>query len=136
MNKKTALSILFVLLGIVLVFHLLIFTECIPYDKVWAGKLNSVEEMKTFEAFSILMNAFILSVLAVKYRQLKKGIKNRFVNVLIWVFAVFFALNTVGNLFAESTIELILGTAFTLVSSVLCFIVVIKEKTQTQKNIQ
>ena len=44
MNKKIALKIMFILLGTLLIFHLLIFTEQIPYDKVWAGKLNSVGE--------------------------------------------------------------------------------------------
>ena len=48
MKKKTALIIMFFILGIVLLFHFLILTEQIPYDKVWAGKLNSVEEMKSF----------------------------------------------------------------------------------------
>ena len=56
MDKKKALTIMFFVLGIVLIFHFLIFLEQIPYDKVWAGKLNSVEEMKTFEIFSISIN--------------------------------------------------------------------------------
>ncbi len=52
MSKKAALKIMFSILGILLILHLLILTEQIPYDKVWAGKLKSVEEMKTFETFS------------------------------------------------------------------------------------
>ena len=69
MKKKVALIIMFFILGIVLLFHFLILTEQIPYDKVWAGKLNSVEEMKSFEIFSILLNAFILTVLYIKYNS-------------------------------------------------------------------
>ena len=42
MKKKVALISMFFILGIVLIFHTLILTELIPYDKVWAGKLNSV----------------------------------------------------------------------------------------------
>lgn len=127
MRKKTALQIMFSILGIVLVFHVLIFTEQIPYDKVWAGRLNSVEEMKTFEAFSIALNVFMLSILSVKYKQLKKGTTNKIIDVLIWVFAAFFALNTLGNLFAESMLELVLGGLFTLTSSILCFMIVKKK---------
>ena len=40
MNKKVALIIMFFILGIVLIFHFLILTNQIPYEKVWAGKLN------------------------------------------------------------------------------------------------
>ncbi len=129
MNKQTALHILFFILGAVLIFHFLIFTEQIPYDKVWAGKLKSVEEMKRFESFSILMNAFMLSILYIKYRLLANNSSNKFIDVLIWIFAGFFALNTIGNLFAKNIWELVLGTLLTLVSCALLVLVVKKRKT-------
>jgi len=135
MNKKVALIIMLIILCIVLVFHFLILTQQIPYDKVWAGKLNSVEEMKSFETFSILVNTFMLVILCVKYRQLAKGVKNRVIDILIWIFAGFFALNTIGNLFSESMTELILGTLLTLTSSILCVIIVRKKKTKEQQGI-
>ena len=126
MNKKLALNIIFILLGIILIFHFLILTKQIPYDKVWAGRINSVEEMKFFEIFSILLNLFILSVMVIKHRNLEK--ENRIIDILIWIIAAFFALNTIGNLFAESMTELILGTFSTLVLSILCVIIVKKKK--------
>lgn len=126
MSKKVALIIMFFVLGIVLIFHFLIFVELIPYDKVWAGKLNSVEEMKSFETFSILVNVFMLIVLFIKYRQLNREKINMVIDILIWIFAVFFAINTIGNLFAQNIIELILGTFLTLISSILCIIIVKK----------
>ncbi len=132
MNKKIALVIMFFLLGILLIFHFLILTEQIPYDKVWAGRLNSVKEMRNFETFSILVNAFMLAVLSIKYRQLSKGVKNKVIDILIWIFAGFFALNTLGNLFSKSMMELIFGTLLTLTLSILCFIIAKKEKTKAQ----
>lgn len=131
MNKKVALILMFIILGLLLSYHILIFTEQIPYDKVWAGRLNSVEEMKSFEAFSILLNLFIIAVLSVKYRLLNNGKKNKIIDILIWIFAVFFAFNTFGNLFSTNLLELIFGTLITLASSVLCFIIVRKEKAET-----
>jgi len=77
MNKKVALIIMFFILGIVLIFHFLILTNQIPYEKVWAGKLNSIEEMKSFETISILLNIFMLTILIVKYKQLKRKIKKQ-----------------------------------------------------------
>ena len=136
MNKKAALISMFIILGAVLIFHFLIFTEQIPYDKVWAGKLNSVEEMKSFEIFSILLNVFMFVVLFIKYKQLEIEKENKVVDVLIWIFVAFFALNTLGNLFAKSTTELILGTLLTLVSSILCFIIVKKQKTKAQQDVK
>ncbi|RAJ12307.1 hypothetical protein [Arenibacter echinorum] len=130
MNKRIALKIMFLLLGTLLIFHLLIFTEQIPYDKVWAGKLNSVEEMKAFEAFSILINLFMILILSIKYKLLESGKRNKVIDILIWIFVVFFALNTIGNLFAKNLIELFLGSFLTLVCSILCFIIVKKENSK------
>ena len=131
MTKKVALWIMFFLLGLVLIFHFLIITELIPFDKVWAGNLKSVDEMRRFETFSILINTVMLIVLISKYRLLKRGKHNRIIDVLIWIFAALFALNTLGNLFSQSMIELILGTFLTLTSAILCVIIVRKEKSKS-----
>ena len=131
MNKKVALITLFIILILVLILHLLILTAQIPYDKVWAGRLNSVEEMKSFETFSILLHVFMLSVLVVKYRQLRKGLINKVVDFFIWVFSAFFLLNTLGNLFSKSLIELILGTFLTLTCSILC-VIIVKKKSKSK----
>lgn len=123
MSKRTAIIIMFFILGMVLIIHCLIFLEQIPYNKVWAGQLDSVEEMKVFEAFSILLNTFILIILSTKYRFLKQEEKNKVIDILIWSFSAFFMLNTIGNLFAQSAVELVLGGSLTLVSSILCFLI-------------
>lgn len=128
MNKNIALIILFILLSVILLFHFSIYFRIIPYDIVWAGKINSIEEMKRFEIVSITINTFIIITLFIKYKQLKQGIQNRVINFLIWCFVILFSLNTVGNLFAKTTLELILGTTLTLCFAYLCFIVVRKRK--------
>ena len=123
MSKKVALLIMFFLLGSVLIFHVFIITEIIPFDKVLAGKLKSVEEMRQFETFSILLNLVMFTVFVIKYRLLLQEKRNRLIDVIIWGFAGLFALNTLGNLFSESIVELILGTLLTLFSAALCVII-------------
>tara|TARA_B100000780_G_C21109305_1_gene448173 strand:+ start:438 stop:794 length:357 start_codon:yes stop_codon:yes gene_type:complete len=118
---------MFFILGTLLLFHVLIFTQVIPYDIVWAGKLKSVEEMKSFELVSILINGFILTVLGVKYKLLLQNKTNKLIDILIWLFVVFFTLNTVGNLFSKSILELVLGCFVTLISAILCYIIVRKD---------
>lgn len=129
-SKKTALIMLFYLLGLVLIFHFLIYFEQIPYDKVWAGKLKSFEEMRAFETFSIVLNIFMLSILSIKYKLLEKNKTNRVIDLFIWIFAILFAINTLGNLFAQNILELIFGTLLTLISSILCIVIVKKKKIQ------
>ncbi|GAB2995553.1 hypothetical protein GCM10027284_12790 [Cyclobacterium sediminis] len=119
---------MFGLLGAVLIYHFLIFFEFIPYDKVWAGRLKSVEEMKTFETFSILVNVFMITVMIIKYQNLQNQKPNRIIDILIWVFALFFSLNTFGNLFSQNILELIFGTLFTLIAAILCVLIAKKKK--------
>jgi len=68
----------------------------------------------------------MLLIYVVKYRQLLSGNEQKLTNFLIWLFAAFFLLNTVGNLLAESILEMILGTIFTLSKVILSVIVVRK----------
>jgi hypothetical protein len=128
MCKKNAVLTMFFILGLVLLFHFLIYFEQIPYDKVWAGKLNTVEEMKSFETFSILMNIFMMIIFFIKYKQLESEKSNKIVGILIWIFAFLFGLNTIGNLFSKNCIELILGTFLTLLATILCVIIVKNNK--------
>lgn len=128
MSKVTALVTLFSLLGMLVVFHVLILIQVIPFDQVWGGRLSSVEEMQTFEIFSIAINSLMLVVLAVKYKQLKQGKSSKLINILIGLFAVFFGLNTVGNLFAENMWELVLGSTFSVLAAVLCIKILKKDK--------
>ena len=120
MKKKRAIHILLTILAALLLLHTLIYIEIIPFDKVWAGKLKTVEEMRTFELFSILMNIFMLAILYIKLQLLKNNRTNRIIDIFIWLFALFFALNTIGNLFANNILELIFGTFLTTTS---CFII-------------
>lgn len=128
MKKTTALTVMLLITELLLIFHLSIVFGLIPYDQVWAGRLTSIEEMYQFETVSILINVFILIVLFIKRRMLKQQKQNKWIDYLLKAFGVFFAINTIGNLFAESKIELILGTAVTLTLSILFFRVSRKEK--------
>lgn len=128
LRKNTALNLMIGLLSIVIIFHLCVLFEIISYKIVWAGKINSVDEMKVFEIISIVINVLLIIILLFKSKNIKKNVSNRIVNVIIWVFVFLFALNTIGNLFAKSMIEQVLGTAVTFVSSVLCWIIVRKDE--------
>jgi hypothetical protein len=128
LNKETAIKLMIGMLTIVLIFHVGVIVEIIPYTIVWAGKIDSIDEMRVFEMISILINALLLVVLYIKSYNIKNNISNRTINFIIWVFVFLFAINTVGNLFARSFIELILGTGLTSISSLLCWIIVKKDE--------
>ena len=134
-SKRIALKLMIGLLSTVLIFHLCVLFEIISYKIVWAGKLNSKEEMYVFEAVSILINFFLIIVFCIKFQNIKKSETNRIINIIIWVFVFLFALNTLGNLFAENLIEQILGTLLTFISATLCWIIVKKKNKRNANNV-
>jgi hypothetical protein len=108
-------------------FHLLVLTEIIPYNIVWAGKINSVSEMRVFEFFSLSINTVIIFIIAIKANYLKWSVPVRFVNGFIWFIFFLFSLNTIGNLFAATNFEKFVFTPMTFILAVLCLRIV-KEK--------
>ncbi len=128
--QSQALKIMISLLTMVILFHVLIIVQFIPYEIVWAGKLKSVDEMYIFESVSILINLFLVIVLLLKGSYIKNSISHKVLNGILWIFVAIFALNTVGNLMAKTAFEKVVFTPLTLISSVLLWFI-IKSKTYT-----
>ena len=111
-----------------LVFHTLVLTAVIPYAIVWAGKVSSVEKMKKLEVISICINAFAILIFVLKADFIKHKIPVKILNAIIWLLAVLFSLNTIGNLFAKSNFELYFFTPLTFILAVLCLRIVVDKK--------
>jgi hypothetical protein len=128
LSQKQALNCMIALLAAVIVFHVLVLVQVIPYTIVWAGKINSVEEMVTMETVSIAINVILILVLLLKGNYIKNKISTKTLNAIIWLFVIVFALNTVGNLFSKTTLELYLFTTLTFISALLCLRIVVEKK--------
>ena len=126
-SQKQAISILIALLTAVLIFHALVLTGVIPYAIVWAGKISTAAEMRKLEVISILVNAFAILILILKAGYIQNKIPVKILNLIIWLLAVLFSLNTIGNLFAESGFELYFFTPLTFILAVLCLRITIKK---------
>lgn len=112
------------LLSLVMIFHLSILTQIVPYDIVWAGKLKTKQEMYVFETVSILINSILISTLLIKGNYLKINISHKIINAILWIHVVLFSLNTLGNLTAKTLFEKAVFTPLTFVSAILIFIIV------------
>ncbi|MCA6379532.1 MAG: hypothetical protein IM606_06630 [Cytophagales bacterium] len=103
---------LIVVYSIITVFHSCILLKIIPYDITWGGRLQNDQEMYVFETTSIAINLFLISILSMKGNFVTYKFPVKVIHVILWVFVVVFALNTVGNLFAKTLLE----KAFTLLT--------------------
>lgn len=103
---------LIIIYSIIIVFHSCILLKIIPYDITWGGRLQSDQEMYIFEITSIAINLFLIWILSMKGNFVTYKFPVKVIHVILWVFVVVFALNTVGNLFAKTLLE----KAFTLLT--------------------
>jgi drug/metabolite transporter (DMT)-like permease len=132
MKPKLALDVLLGLLLGLLLFHISIIAKIIPYDIVWGGRLKSDSQMFTMEIVSILVTAILIFVLLIRRRYMNQVLPPKIVQISLWVFFVYFIINSIGNLLAESLLEKVF-TLLTIVFSYLLWII-IRNKPRT-KNI-
>jgi hypothetical protein len=104
-NQTTSIKILIGITIAALILHFLILLKLIPYNIAWGGRLTTDQEMYTFETVSIIISLFFIYVLAQKGNFVRAVFSDKTLSVILWIFFGLFVLNTIGNLFAQSTFE-------------------------------
>jgi len=117
-RRKIALTIIGII-SLTLVYHLLIITQLIPYDAAWGGRLQNEQQMIRFEAVSIIINLFIMLLVAIKGSLITIKFPQLLLKVLLWLLVVIFILNTVGNVFSNNKMEALIFTPITLLLAIL-----------------
>lgn len=118
-NWASQLSL--VLFGAIIVYHILILSQIIPFDLTWGGRLETTGQMYQYESISLVLNLLFFTVVYFKSRLVSKGQKTKVLNAFLWLMTVLFALNTVGNLMSLNSLEAIIFTPVTIVLTILCW---------------
>jgi hypothetical protein len=118
-SKPFAIYGLLIILSLMVVYHMLVLVGVIPYEVVWAGRLNSHSEMLSFEAISITLNLVMLAVVAIYAGLLKWKIPADIVKIALWAMFTLFLMNTVGNYYSVNFYEKIIFTPLTFILSFL-----------------
>ena len=121
-NNAKYLNVLIVISVLATIFHLLILVKVIPFEITWGGRLKTVEEMYVFETLSILINSFFIFVLLQKGEYVSYVLGKKAVTTILWIFFAIFVLNTIGNVFAETTFEKFF-TILTLINASLIWLI-------------
>ncbi|MDQ3191063.1 MAG: hypothetical protein M3Q58_05665 [Bacteroidota bacterium] len=129
-TPENALKFMIGLLILVILFHISIFIQIIPYTIVWAGKLNTVQEMWVFESVSISINILLITLLLLKGNYIKHTLSDKLLNLILWIFVLIFSLNSIGNLMSETILEKVIFTPLTLISAFLIWIIVKNKKVE------
>jgi hypothetical protein len=119
-QRLASLGIL-TLLSLVIIFHILVLVQVIPYKIVWGGRLENDTQMIRFESISIVLNLIMLAVVAIYSGYLNWEVNKRWLRLGCWVMVVLFSFNTVGNLFAINDWERWIFTPLTFLLAVFSF---------------
>jgi len=123
---KVSVQIVTALNIVVIIFHGLVLVQIIPFDVVWGGRLSNLDEMRVFETVSIMVNAFLISIVSIKAGRLKLRLPLKLINGILWMFIVLFTLNTIGNLNAINSLEMMIATPLTALLATLCWRIAIE----------
>nr|WP_315171817.1 hypothetical protein [uncultured Flavobacterium sp.] len=104
-NKLFYIKLLIAISIIAITFHFTIFFKIVNYEITWGGKLKTDEEMYVFETISIVINLFFIFILLQKGNFIKPYFSKKNISFILWTFFIVFVLNTIGNIFADTTFE-------------------------------
>ncbi len=126
MKTKTTIHLILGIIAAVSLMHLLILFGVINYQNAWGGRLKNEQQMYVFETLSLLINLFLVYVLLIKAGYIKGILSGKAIRVVLWIYCLLFALNTIGNLLAVSSFE----KMFSLLTLLLCLLIwkVVRDK--------
>lgn len=123
-------NIILLILGGMCVFHVLVMAGALPGDMVWGGRAAvSQSDLLLMEAIALIVTLLFMLVIAMKAGYLLSGKLPRTVNAAVWVIAVYFTLNIIGNLTSPSLVEKLIFTPVAVALAVLSFMLALKKQT-------
>ena len=117
---RIAARLLLVLFGLAFLFQVAVLAGLIPTEMVWGGRLRNAEERTVGALVSGSVLLFAMALVRVRMGKTSKRLQG-LGRWGMWVMAVLFALNTVGNVFALDAREALIFTPVTLVLALLCW---------------
>ena len=119
LSGKLTGTLLFALLLLLILFHILILANIIPYDIVWAGQINDSSSLWLLEGIAIIMTSVFALIIAIKIKWIKLNKFAGLINICMWLIFIFFLLNVLGNLTSPVSAEKWIFTPLTIVMALL-----------------
>ena len=113
-SESAAGKSLLTLLTAIMLFHVLVIINVIPYEIIWGGRIRNRRELINLELISIIVNAIMIFVVLIRTGMVGFSIRRRWMRLLFWMMFAFFLLNTLGNLVSLNQVEKFIFTPITL----------------------
>lgn len=124
---RYATSFLMIQMVLIVLFHILVLVGLIPFQFVWGGRIENREQLIVMELISFVGNAFLFWIVGQKSGQFQKRWGEKALRAAFYMMSLLFALNTLGNAVAIHPFEKYFFGFLTLLSSLLCLRLALKE---------
>jgi hypothetical protein len=75
--------------------------------------------MYQFETVSMVINLVIIFIVSIKGGLIRPHLSNKIITIFLWIFAILFSLNTLGNILSLNSLEAYIATPITLISAIM-----------------
>lgn len=120
--KRSAELTALIIFGLNILFHLGIILGLIPSDIVWGSRIQSQGQFYLLEAVSLAFNGLFIGIMLHRLEIWKLPIGPKLLSLSLWFMAIFFLLNTLGNLMSKNSFEQMIFSPMTLLLSICLFI--------------
>jgi len=118
---RIAGKLLLVLLSLLIVFHVLVILDVLPYDQTWGGSIEDKSQVIVFEGLAIVLTFVFILMVSIKLDYLKIKRLQKVADIAIWAMGGFFVISLIGNLLARGAMERIIFTPLSIVLVLLSF---------------
>lgn len=119
-SENLAIKGILIILSLVVLFHLCVLVGFVPPEIVWGGRISDRSELVKMEIISILINLVMLQIVMVRAGYFKIKINPMIIKIALWVMAILFLLNTIGNIFSKNEFERFAFTPLTFILAIFC----------------
>lgn len=114
-------NLLTALLLMLVVFHLSVLSNLVPYEIVWGGRSRDAADFLFFEGVALGIAGFFLIATRLRVSSLRARWIAVLTRTIMWVMFGFFAINTVTNLLGRSVFEKAVFAPASLFMALLAF---------------
>ena len=116
-SDKTIGIMLMICSSFGLILGFLVIIGIVPKDYVWGGRITENSQLLILESTTFIVNTLILWVIAMRVGFMKQRMKSKNITIILYILMALMALNTVGNIFAQTTFEKLMAIP-TLISAI------------------
>jgi hypothetical protein len=129
-SANTAGKLLIVLLAVLAVFHVLISLKIVPPGSAWGGQVaDSSSELVVLELLALVVIILFALVVRAKLNMVRLARRGKSVDFGLWLIALYFLLNTIGNILSEVALENFLFAPLSLIMAFLALRLALEKPT-------